>query len=170
LKIRRDVLALSSILFTVALLMLVPTAFDLANTTHQTRFRDIATGADASAVGDQIAIPNYYAPLGFAYLTIIAIGVVVTWTGYIKGSRWTYSVMFVIVWLWAFPALMLPFIRGVIPYWRTLEWIRMVKEAISMNGEARDILEPFVAFLLMVLALVLSAKTFIFSRGTGRSG
>jgi hypothetical protein len=46
----------------------------------------------------------------------------------------------------------------------------MVKEAISMNGEARDILGPFVAFLLMVLALVLSAKTFIFSRGTGRSG
>ena len=166
-KIRYDGLALSSILFTVALLMLVPTAFELANTTHQTRFRDIATGADASAVGDQIAIPNYYAPLGFASLTIIAIGLVVTWTGYIKGSRWTYFVMFVIVWLWAFPVLVLPLLLVGIPFWRTLEWIRMVKEAISMNGEARDILESFVAFLLMVLALVLPAKTFILGSRSG---
>jgi hypothetical protein len=170
LKIRHDALALSSILFTVALLMLVPTAFELANATHQTRFRDIATGADASAVGDQIAIPNYYAPLGFASLTIIAIGLVVTWTGYIKGIRWTYFVMFVIVWLWAFPILMLPLLYEVIPSWCTVEWIRMVKEAISMNSAARDILESFVASLLMVLALVLSTKTFIFGRGTGRSG
>jgi len=170
LKIRRDALALSSILFTVALLLLAPTAYELANTTHQRRFRDIATGADASAVGDQIAIPNYYAPLGFASLTIIAIGLVVTWTGYIKGSRWTYSVIFVIVWLWAFPVIMLPLLHEVIPSWRTLEWTRLIKEAITMNGVARGILEPFVAFLLMVLALVLSAKTFIFGRGTGRSG
>jgi len=170
LKIRRDALALSSILFTVALLMLVPTAFELANTTHQRRLRDISTVADGSAVGDQIAIPNYYAPLGFASLTIIAIGLVVTWTGYIKGSRWTYSVMFVIVWLWAFPVIMLPLLRGfIIPFWRTLEWIRMVKEAIRVNGVERDTLEPLVASLLMVLAFVLSAKTFIFGRGTGRS-
>ena len=160
-KIRHDALALSSILFTVAFLMLVPTGFELANTTHQTRFRDIATGADASAVGDQIAIPNYYAPLGFASLTIIAIGLIVTWTGYIKGSRWTYSVIFVIVWLWAFPVIMLPLLHGLIPTWRTLEWIRMVKEAISMNGAARSVLEAFVAFLLMVLALALPAKTFL---------
>jgi hypothetical protein len=162
LKIRRDALAVSSILFTVALLMLAPTAFELANVTHQRRFRDIATGAEASAVGDQIAIPNYYAPLGFASLTIIAIGLVVTWTGYIKGARWTYSVMFVIVWLWAFPVIMLPPLHGlIIPLWRTLDWIRMVKEAISMNGAERDILESFAAFLLMVLALALPAKTFL---------
>jgi len=164
LKIRRDALAASSMLFTVALLLLAPSMFALAGTTHQARFRDIATGAEASAVGDQIAIPNYYAPLGFASLTIIAIGLVVTWTGYIKGSRWTYSVMFVIVWLWAFPVLMLPLLLVVIPSWRTLEWIRMVKEAITMNGVARGILEPFVAFLLMVLALVLPAKTFILGK------
>ena len=163
-KIRRDALALSSILFTVALLMLVPTPFELARMTHQTRFRDIATGADASAVGDQIAIPNYYAPLGFASLTIIAIGLVVTWTGYIKGSRWTYSLMFVIVWLWAFPVIMLPPLRGVIPFWRTLDWIRMVKEAISVNGVERDILESSVAFLLMVLALALPVGTLFLGR------
>ena len=163
-KIRHDALALSSILFAVALLMLVPTAFELANTTHQRRLRDISTVADGSAVGDQIAIPNFYAPLGFASLTIIAIGLVVTWTGYIKGSRWTYFVMFVIVSLWAFPVLMLPLLRIGIPFWRTLEWTRVIKEAFTMNGVARDVLEPFVAFLLMVLALVLPAKTFILGK------
>jgi hypothetical protein len=149
--------------------MLVPTGFELASMTHQRRLRDICPAADASAVGDQIAIPNFYAPLGFASLTIIAIGLVVTWTGYIKGSRWTYSVMFVIVWLWAFPVLMLPLLHGLIPSWRTVEWIRMVKEAISMNGAARGYLEPFVSFLLMVLALVLPVKTF-FTDGNVAAG
>jgi len=170
LKIRHDALALSSLLFTVAFLMLVPTAFELASMTHQRRLRDVCPVADASAVGDQIAIPNYYAPLGFASLTIIAIGLVVTWTGYIKGARWTYSVMFVIVWLWAFPVIMLPLLHGlIIPFWRTLEWIRMVKEAITINGAARDILESFVASLLMVLALVLPVKTFVAgNRGASR--
>ena len=160
-KIRHDALAVSSMLFTVALLLLAPSMFALAGTTHQARFRDIASGAEASAVGDQIAIPNNWAPLGFASLTIIAIGLVVTWTGYIKGSRWTYFVMCVIVWLWALPVLVLPLLHVVIPSWRTVEWIRMVKEAISMNGVARSILEPFVAFMLMVLALVLPVKTLV---------
>ncbi len=169
-KIRHDALALSSILFTVALLMLVPEAFDLASTTHQSRLRDIATGADASAVGDQIASPNCYAPLGFASLTIIAVGLVVTWTGYIKGSRWTYFVMFVIVWLWAFPVLALPLLHGVIPSWRTLEWTRLIKEAISVNGLGRAIVVPLVAFLLMVLGLALPVRTFILGRGVAQGG
>ncbi|MBZ5562517.1 MAG: hypothetical protein LAP13_08850 [Acidobacteriia bacterium] len=169
-KIRRDAVALSSILLTVALLMLAPRAFDLASTTHQSRFRDIATGADASAVGDQIAIPNYYAPLGIASLTIIAIGLVVTWTGYIKGSRWTYFVMFVIVWLWAFPVLMLPLLHAVIPSWRTLEWTRLIKEAISENSVGRAIVVPFVAFLLMVLGLALPVKTFLLGPGSSTRG
>jgi len=176
LKIRHDALALSSILFTVALLMLAPSMFALAGTTHQARFRDIATGADASAVGDQIAIPNYYAPLGFASLTIIAVGLVVTWTGYIKGIRWTYFVMFVIVWLWVFPVLMLPFFfvwRAMVSWVQTLgpyDWIRLIKDAISKNGIERDILESFVALLLMLLAIVLPVKTFIGGRGDAQAG
>jgi hypothetical protein len=176
LKIRHDAVAISSVLFTVALLMLAPSMFDLASTTHQARFRDIATGAEASAVGDQIAIPNYYAPLGFASLTIIAIGLVVTWTGYIKGIRWTYFVMFVIVWLWAFPVLLLPFFfvwRAMVSWVQTLgpyDWIRLIKDAISENGMERAYLEAFVAFLLMLLALVLPVKTFILGRGVSQGG
>jgi len=145
--------------------MMAPEMYSWAGVTHQSRFRDIATGADASAVGDQIAIPNYFAPLGFASLTIIAVGLVVTWTGYIKGLRWTYFVMFVIVWLWAFPALVLPLLHPVISSWRTLEWIRLIKEAISEDGVARAILEPFVVFLFMLIALILPVKTFILGRG-----
>lgn len=169
-KIRHDAVAISSVLFTVALLMLAPSMFDLASTTHQARFRDIATGAEASAVGDQIAIPNYYAPLGIASLTIIAIGLVVTWTGYIKGIRWTYFVMFVIAWLWAFPVLILPSLLQLYPSWRSLEWVGLVKDAISEDGMARATLEPAVAFLLMLLALVLPVKTFILGRGVSQGG
>jgi hypothetical protein len=163
LKIRHDTVAVSSVLFTIALLMQAPPMIEFSRATHETKFREIATGAEGSAVGDQIAIPNDFAPVGIASLTIIAIGLVVTWTGYIKGFRWTYFVMFVIVWLWAFPVLMLPLVQ-LYPIWRTVEWIALIKGAISENGVGRATVGPVVAFLLMLIALVLPLKTFLGGR------
>jgi hypothetical protein len=167
LKIRHDAVGLSSILFTVGLLILAPSMFDFAKSTYQTRFRDIATDEEARLGGDQVLIPNYSAPLGISSLTIIAIGLVVTWTGFVKGIRWTPFVMFVIVWLWAFPVFVLPYfypwrITGSIAQaFGPLEWIRTLKSAVSERGMARAFLESFVAFVLMVVALILPVKRFI---------
>ena len=108
-KIRRNALAISSILFTLALLVLMPIMMNWALVTHQSRFQDITIYPDAAIPGDQVVIPNYYAPIGITSLTIIVIGLVVTWGGYIKGVRWSWFVMFVIVWLWALPVLVLPY-------------------------------------------------------------
>jgi hypothetical protein len=173
LKIGHDAVGLSSILFTVGLLILAPSMFDFAKSTYQTRFRDIATNEEASLAGDQVLIPNYSAPLGISSLTIIAIGLVVTWTGFVKAIRWTLFVMFVIVWLWAFPVLVLPYfypwrIAGSIAQaFGPSEWIRTLKGAINERGMARAFLESLVAFVLMVVALILPAKTFLLGRGGG---
>lgn len=170
-KIRRDAVAVSSILFTVAFLMLTPAMINCARVTHQSRFRDIAFYPDAAIPGDQVVIPNYYAPIGIASLAIIAIGLVVTWAGYIKGVRWTWFVMFVIVWVWAFPVVVLPLFipwQGVAPIPQS--FARAIRDSLHAGPYsviARAFLEVVLAFLLMVLALVLPVKTFILGRGAG---
>jgi hypothetical protein len=42
--------------------------------------------------------------LGAVSLTVIAIGLIVTWMGYVR-IRWTWFVMFALVWGWAYPIL-----------------------------------------------------------------
>jgi len=109
-----------------------------------------------AAIADQVAIPNWYAAVGITSLAIIAIGLIVTWAGYIKGVRWTWFVMFVIVWVWAFPVLLLPYLQ----LWRNVvaitEWL---PDAIKQSGPSRDFVEVVLIFVLMVLALVLPVKT-----------
>lgn len=173
-KIRYNAVVVSSILFTLAFLMETPAMIDCARTTHQSRFRDISSDTEAAIPGDQVVIPNYYAPIGIASLAIIAIGLVVTWAGYIKGVRWTWPVMFVIVWVWAFPVLMLqyffPLIRPVLLSSGSLaNAIRDHVDGGHLSSVARAILDVFLMFLLMVLALVLPLKTFFLGRG-GRLG
>ncbi|MGH9603899.1 MAG: hypothetical protein ACRD24_16085, partial [Terriglobales bacterium] len=97
-RIRRDVTFVSSVLFTIALLWPMPAMLENAWTWRRITF----------PVTEQVSIQNYYAPVGFASLAIIFIGLMVTWTGYIRRVRWTWFVMFTIVWVWAFPVLLLP--------------------------------------------------------------
>jgi energy-coupling factor transporter transmembrane protein EcfT len=156
LKIRRDALAISSVLFTVALLIPLPAMLGNACTLPQTRL-DIA-----GRMGSQ----NYYAPMGFASLAVIVIGLIVIWAGYIKGVRWTWFVMFVIVWGWAFPVLLLAEF-----HWRNMmpiaHWPPL---ALKGRGPQLGFAGSVLTLLLMVLALVLPAKTFIMGRGIGQTG
>jgi hypothetical protein len=72
--------------------------------------------------------------------------------------------MFVIVWMWAFPVLMLPYLlprRGV----ETMA--QSFAGAISQSGTERSYQEVLLAFLLMALALFLPVRTFIRGRGAG---
>jgi hypothetical protein len=135
---------------------------DAARATYQSRFRDISSYPEAGIPEDRVVIPNYSAPIGITSLAIIAIGLVVTWAGYIKGVRWTWFVMFVIVWGWAFPVLLFPSLQHMAPI---KEWLPEVRE----SGPARDFVELVLIFLLMVFALVLSVKTFILGRRVGES-
>jgi hypothetical protein len=168
LKIRFDALAVSSILFALALLLLTPYALDLARTTYQSRYGDITVHPEAGIPLDQVVIPNYAAPLGITSLAIIMIGLIVTWAGYSKGVRWAWFVMFVIVWVWAFPVVVLPLWRlwqGVDAIPQRVTWaIHEVSHDGPYSYIARVFLQDNLIFLLMVLALVLPVKTFIKGR------
>ena len=165
-KIRHDAVAVSSVLFTLAFLMLTPPMINSARATHQSRFRDVSVEAQAGVAWDQVVIPNYSAPLGITSLAIIAIGLVVTWAGYIKGLRWTWLVMLVIAWVWALPVLVLPNFSpwGGIALVSPSSLASMTRDGLRagpLSFIARAILKAVLAFLLMVLALVLPLKTFI---------
>ena len=148
-KLRRDVLAISSIIFTFALLIPVPAMLGNAWTVRHVRF-DIAL---------RMGYQNYYAPIGFASLAIIVIGLIVTWAGYIKGVRWTWFVMFLVAWGWAFPVLVLSEF-----HWRNMlpiaQWPPL---ALTGRGPQLGFAGSILTFLLMVLALVLPVKTFVLS-------
>lgn len=161
-KVRRDAVAVSSILFTLALLWVTPPMLRNSQATYQSRLRDISSTPEAGIAQDQVVIPNYDAPIGFASLAVIGIGLIVTWAGYIRGVRWTWFVMFVIVWVWAFPVLLLPSLQHMAPI---KEWLPEVRE----SGPARNFVELVLIFLLMVVALVLPVKTFILGRRVGES-
>jgi len=49
-------------------------------------------------------------------MALISIGLIVTWTGYVKAVRSAWFIMFIIVWFWAFPL----FLWGFIP---DIRWI-----------------------------------------------
>jgi hypothetical protein len=69
---------------------------------------------DESVPGFGIAM-RALSNFGVASLVIILIGLIVTWLGYIQRIRWTWFVMFVIAWFWAFPLLVLPLLTHTIP-------------------------------------------------------
>ena len=156
LKIRGTVLPASSALFTFALLMVTPAIG-----------RAAATGCQSGPwdAGPLYTFHDCFAPAGFASLTVILIGLIVAWTGYIKGVLWTWLVMFVIVWVWMFPVLVLPYFR----YWNGAgSAAETLADAIHESGMARAFVEDLLAFVLMVVALVLPVKTFVVSLGVVR--
>ena len=156
--------AVSGVLLTVAFLILTPRMIVWALATYQSRFGDRAFYPTPGIAWDQVVIPNYYAPLGITSLAIIAIGLVVTWAGYVKGARWTWFVVFVIVWVWAFPVCLFPWLYTLVSGFTVSETLRA---ALDGDWAAREFLKIVSAFLLMVLALVLPVKTFVVG---GRSG
>lgn len=164
-KIRRGAIAVSSVLFTFALLKLTPALISDARTMHQTRFRDISAYPVAGIAPDQVVMPNWYVPAGITSLAIIAIALIVLWTGYIKGVRWTWFVMFVIVWVWAFPVWVLPLIWPGLASFSVTQWLRTAFVGSEPGRDmARASAVVFLMFLIMVLALIIPAKTFILGR------
>lgn len=154
-KIRHDAVAVSSILFTLALLIPAPAMLWNAWTARQTLLH----------VAGRLLVENYYAPIGFASLAVIVIGLITTWAGYIKGVRWTWFVMFLIAWGWAFPVLVLAEF-----HWRNMMPIaQWPPPAPTGHGPQLGFTGSLLTFLLMVLALLVPVKTFVLgNRGSSR--
>jgi hypothetical protein len=154
-KIRRDTVFISTVLFTIALLGLVPPFFRIAFAGHdEAAFQRLDTGFRLYS--------RLMGSFSIASLAVVLIGLIVTWAGYIKKVRWTWFVMFVIVWGWAFPVLVFPDVvypvyRGVIVI---TSFSGMIRAALHEPGLVRGFVQLSVIFVLMVIALVLPMKSF----------
>jgi hypothetical protein len=154
-RTRVDSVFVSSVLFTSALVCLVPTFWANVITDHDKVWLvrlDDGYRLAAKTTGD----------LGVACLAIILIGLIVIWTGYIRRVRWTWSVMFVMVWVWAFLLLILPLFGQK----DTLSIPERIQTAIYYPGSARIWAELVLIFSLMVIALLLPMKS-LFIAGEG---
>ena len=109
---------------------------------------------------DRLYVANYEAPIGFASLAIIMIGLVVLWTGYQKLTPWTWFVMFVVVWIFTFPVHILPILLLISKAGSSFEFSRWIKEAVHIEGPSRAVAEQILLFLSMVVGLFLPIKSF----------
>jgi len=151
-KMQRVVLVASGVFLTVGLLLPVPSMWSVART--------LCT-ASPWASGTLYRYHDFLAPTGFGSLAVIAIGLIVTWAGYVKGIRWTWFVVFVIVCVWGFPVLVLPYAHS----WRDLALIpRTLWRGVRESGLSRTFAEIAVIFPLMVLGLILPIPIFIRGR------
>lgn len=146
-KFRRDAAFVSSVLFTVAFVCLIPPCWANALTGRHTQDLDAAWAAIARLIHQ----------LGIASLVIISIGLIVTWMGYVNKIRWTWFVMFIIVWGWAFPLMILPLFRAL-----SVPVSELFLKAFKEPGVARDGVEEILIFSVMLIALVLPIKSFAF--------
>ncbi|PYV95572.1 MAG: hypothetical protein DMG89_21065 [Acidobacteria bacterium] len=152
-RIRADLVFISSVLFTIALVCLIPAFW--ANVLTE---RD-KTWLVKLDVGYRLAAQTM-SDLSVVCLAIILIGLIVIWTGYVKRARSTWLVMFIIVWVWAFPLLVLPLFKGRI----VLTFSEWLYSAIHQPGSPRTWAESVVLFLMMVIALLLPIKSFFLVR------
>lgn len=150
-SVRADSPLISGVLFTIALVSLIPAALRNASAG-----RDRIALATLDAGFRAEAQTSHY--LGIACSAIILIGLIVVWTGYVHRARSAWLVMFVVTWVWAFPLLVL--FGGKINVTFS-EWLY---DAISESGLARTYAESLLIFSLMLVALHLPIKRFFVAR------
>jgi len=152
-KIRTDSAFVTSALFTAALVFLVPTFWANLLTQHDKIW---LVKLDAG----QQAASRTMSDLSVISLGIILIALIVTWTGYIQRARWTWVVMFIVVWVWAFRLLVYPLFGGK-PDLSISEWLYT---AIYQPGLARLWAKSVLIFLVMAVALFLPIRSFFFPK------
>ena len=98
--------------------------------------------------------------LGGVSLTVIAIALIVTWMGYAKRARWTWLVMFAVVWGWAYPVLNIRLLIFNLSW----KWIMgLFHDAVYDPNPhlPRVLLGTIFIFVLMLTALLLPIKSFL---------
>jgi hypothetical protein len=150
------------VFFTIALLCLVPAALWNLNAGH-----DTALMARLDAGFRAEAQTAHY--LGIACLAIILVALTTIWTGYVNRTRAAWLVMFIVVWLWAFPLFILPYLSALTHGRIVLPFSDAFHEAISMPGTPRSVMESLLIFLLMVIALILPIKAFFLRLEVGQT-
>ena len=155
-RLRFDSSLIASVLFSVALLFLVPWFWQDALPT-------VSQGAGEPVdIWRQTAL-QYISYFGQAALVIILIGLVVTALDYFNNWRWAWFVQSLIA-CWVFILLIVPIagpiLRGRMVF-SAAEWFYI---AIHQSGTARNAAEFCLIWLLMVLALLLRLRSFVWPK------
>jgi hypothetical protein len=100
--------------------------------------------------------------LGVASMAVVLIGLIVTWTGYVKSVRSSWFVMFIVVWLWAFPLILLPFLPDI----KGIPLAELISRALREPGTSRTSVHSVLIFTLMLIALILPIRSFFGERKT----
>jgi hypothetical protein len=158
-RIRTDSVFVSSALFTIALVSLIPTFVARVLTS-----RDKVWLARLEA--DYRLAAQTMSDLSVVCLAVILIGLIIVWSGYVNRARWTWFVMVVVVWVWAFPLLAFPPFEALFKGTLALTLPEWIHSAIYQPGSPRNWAESVLIFLLMVIALLLPIKSFFFANET----
>jgi hypothetical protein len=153
-KIRRDSVFISAVLFTIALVCALPRFIE----TIQEGYAQYVSEANDPSL---TLFLHTRGDLGVASLAIILIALIVTWAGYAKCLRSAWFAMFIVVWGWAFPLLALPLFRNSL----ALTFSELLYGALHGFQYPRIWVKEILIFSLMVIALLLPIKSFFVVRG-----
>ena len=163
-KFRLSTPSISAWLFSLCLVMSIPAALSNASTWNELTIK-LPYGA----------MWNFLAPLGFAYLGIVAIGLIVLWTGFRKRERWAWFVMVIILLCFSFPSSVLPVLLEIHRFgWPILVdllgafradghcWIVSLRPnySVGIGCAFVPILIGLLSFFVMSVALLLPVKAF----------
>ena len=149
-RFRFDRVTVSSVLFSFCLLILMSWELKWA-ATWRTR---------VVWVTDRAARLNYEASIAFASLALDIIVLIVIWTSYQKGIRWSWFVMVVFVCVYFVPVHLLDVfldIKRVGWPW----WPGVVREAMEGRPFAVGALKELGIFILIVIALLIPVGVFL---------
>jgi hypothetical protein len=94
---------------------------------------------------------------GLASLTVIIVALIVIWTLLVAGNQVAWVIIAVIVWVWAFPIMMLPLVTHIVALSLSdlSDWV-----ASAWHGDhlSRIALANTVLFLLMLIGLILPVR------------
>lgn len=94
---------------------------------------------------------------GLASLTVIIIALIVIWTWLVAGNRVAWVIIAVIVWIWAFPIMMLPLVTHIVAL-SLSDLSDSVAAAWHGDHLSRIALGNTVLFLLMLIGLILPVR------------
>ena len=152
-RVRCNSAFVASILFTVALLSLVPSFWS-----------DVFSARDLSSPQSDdvwhLTALRYIGYFALASLVIILIGLTVTWLGFLRKARWTWFVQFIITWAYVFPLLVSPLLA----HSRSRDFSQLLYSAIHQRGIPRISAESILIFLLMLAGLLIPLRSFFRDR------
>ena len=155
-RIRHDAVFVSSVLFTITFLLLIPTSWD--NAQAGVPFWHFGRAArEDRALLDSMG-PGFansallLGQCGLAGLAVIVAALIVIWNGYVRKLQWTWFIMLILVWGWYFPL----FIYQTLSYARGFDVVRWVFSSFWAW-----------IFFVMMAALILPVRSFFGKKGDG---